>query len=40
MAVATTARFCGRCGAPLANSAGFCGRCGTPVAAAYPARPA
>jgi len=26
-----TARFCGRCGAPIAPGAGFCGRCGTPV---------
>src|SRR5205809_1498467 len=26
-----TARYCGRCGAPLAPGAGFCGRCGTPV---------
>jgi zinc ribbon protein len=30
MAMAT-ARYCGRCGAPLAPGAGFCGRCGTPV---------
>lgn len=27
------ARYCGRCGAPLAPGATFCGRCGTPVAA-------
>ena len=33
MATATTSRFCGRCGAPLAPGAGFCGRCGTPVLA-------
>jgi len=26
------ARYCGRCGAPLAPGAAFCGRCGTPVA--------
>lgn len=25
-------RYCGRCGAPIANGATFCGRCGTPVA--------
>ena len=31
MAVATQARYCGRCGAPLAPGAGFCGRCGTPI---------
>ena len=31
MAVAAQARYCGRCGAPLAPGAGFCGRCGTPV---------
>lgn len=50
MAVAASARFCGRCGAPLVPGASFCGRCGTPVlvpaaAAAppmyrYPAPPA
>lgn len=34
MAVAAQARYCGRCGAPLAPGAGFCGRCGTPVLAA------
>jgi hypothetical protein len=39
MAVATAARFCGRCGAPLAPGARFCGRCGTPVLAAAPAAP-
>src|SRR4051794_12238131 len=31
--VTAVARFCGRCGAPLAPGAGFCGRCGTPVLA-------
>jgi hypothetical protein len=41
MAVATAARFCGRCGAQLAPGATFCGRCGAPagapvVAAAQP----
>lgn len=28
--MAVSARFCGRCGAPLAPGAAFCGRCGTP----------
>lgn len=39
MAVASPARFCGRCGAPLAPGAGFCGRCGTPVLMAAAATP-
>jgi len=30
---ASSARFCGRCGAQLAPGAPFCGRCGMPVAA-------
>src|SRR5947209_12516189 len=40
MATAAPARFCGRCGAPLAPGATYCGRCGTPVmtAAAAPQR--
>jgi hypothetical protein len=33
MATTAVARYCGRCGAPLAPGAGFCGRCGTPVLA-------
>jgi zinc ribbon protein len=38
--VATTPRFCGRCGAQLTPGAPFCGRCGTPVLApAWPAPP-
>ena len=41
MAVATAARFCGRCGAQLAPGATFCGRCGAPVGAqVYAAQPA
>src|SRR5438046_10314295 len=39
MATAAPARFCGRCGAPLAPGATFCGRCGTPVATAAVAQP-
>ena len=31
MATAAPARFCGRCGAPLAPGATYCGRCGTPA---------
>src|SRR2546430_17040863 len=40
MATAAPARYCGRCGAPLAPGATYCGRCGTPVmtAAAAPQR--
>ncbi|HET9780380.1 MAG TPA: zinc ribbon domain-containing protein [Candidatus Dormibacteraeota bacterium] len=33
MAYPQAARYCGRCGAPLAPGAVYCGRCGTPVAA-------
>ena len=40
MAVQTApARFCGRCGAPLAPGAPYCGRCGTPVMQAAVAAP-
>jgi len=39
MAVATAARFCGRCGAQLAPGATFCGRCGTPAGAPVVAAP-
>ncbi len=30
--MAAQARYCGRCGAPVAPGATFCGRCGAPVA--------
>ena len=39
MAYQQPARYCGRCGAPLATGATHCGRCGTPVAMQAAAAP-